>query len=180
MRGVWEFCLLSKWLILFSYFFYFLFIYCMALRKAYCNNARCRCSWVFLKKISLICFFFSFCEVPANSGHVCVCMCVCVRVCACVCVCVCVCMTTWELNNQKKFLWALKCKKNAHGPKCTKTMGSPGFIRQMTDTGVAFLLLYCTLMSHSYSVVGHDRVTVMTFTSPPSLPLCRPWAGVSA
>ena len=35
-------------------------------------------------------------------------------------------------------------------------------------------------MSHSYSTIGPARVTVMTFTSPPSLPLSRPWAGVSA
>jgi len=29
-------------------------------------------------------------------------------------------------------------------------------------------------------IVDHARVTVMTFSSPPSLPLSRPWAGVSA
>jgi len=29
----------------------------------------------------------------------------------------------------KTFLWTLKCKKNAYGPKCTRTMGSRGFIR---------------------------------------------------
>ena len=32
-------------------------------------------------------------------------------------------------------------------------------------------------MSHTPSIVDHARVTVMTFTSPPSLPLSRPWAG---
>ena len=37
-----------------------------------------------------------------------------------------------------------------------------------------------TLMSHSYSTIGPTRMTVMTFTSPPSLPLSRPWAGFSA
>ena len=35
-------------------------------------------------------------------------------------------------------------------------------------------------MSHTPPIVDHARVTVMTFTSPPSLPLSRPWAGVSA
>jgi hypothetical protein len=35
-------------------------------------------------------------------------------------------------------------------------------------------------MSHSYSTIGPARVLVMTFTSPSSLPLSRPWAGLSA
>jgi hypothetical protein len=35
-------------------------------------------------------------------------------------------------------------------------------------------------MSHTSSTGDHARMTVMTFTSPPSLPLSRPWAGVSA
>ena len=36
-----------------------------------------------------------------------------------------------------------------------------------------------TLMSHSLPTVDHARVTVRTFTSPPSRPLSRPWAGLS-
>ena len=32
-------------------------------------------------------------------------------------------------------------------------------------------------MSHIPSIVDHARVAVMTFPSPPSLPLSRPWAG---
>jgi hypothetical protein len=34
-------------------------------------------------------------------------------------------------------------------------------------------------MSHTPPTIDHARVTVMTFTSPPSLTLSRPWAGVS-
>ncbi len=41
-------------------------------------------------------------------------------------------------------------------------------ILQMTDTGVTFL--------SSYNNVGRARVYVTTLTSPPSLPLSRPWA----
>ena len=41
----------------------------------------------------------------------------------------------------------------------------------MTDTKVTFLSCYNT--------VGHTRMYVMTLTSPPSLPLSRPWAGLS-
>ncbi len=33
------------------------------------------------------------------------------------------------IDHMGKFLWSPKCKKSAHGPKCTKTMVSPGFIR---------------------------------------------------
>jgi hypothetical protein len=42
---------------------------------------------------------------------------------------------------------------------------------QMTDTEVTFLSCYNT--------VGHTRVRVMTLTSPPFLPLSRPWAELS-
>jgi hypothetical protein len=42
---------------------------------------------------------------------------------------------------------------------------------QMTDTNITFLSCYNT--------VGHTRMYVMTLTSPPSLPLSRPWAGLS-
>ena len=42
---------------------------------------------------------------------------------------------------------------------------------QMTDTQVTFLSCYNT--------VGHTRMYVMTLTSPPSLPLSRPWSGLS-
>jgi hypothetical protein len=45
----------------------------------------------------------------------------------------------------------------------------------MTDTDVTF--------PSCYNVVGHARIHVMTvtmtLTSPPSLPLSRPWAGLS-
>jgi hypothetical protein len=41
----------------------------------------------------------------------------------------------------------------------------------MTDTKVTFLSCYNT--------VGHTRMYVMTLTSPPSLPLSSPWAGLS-
>ena len=41
----------------------------------------------------------------------------------------------------------------------------------MTDTDVTFLSCYNT--------VGHTRMHVMTLTSPPTLPLSRPWAGLS-
>jgi hypothetical protein len=41
----------------------------------------------------------------------------------------------------------------------------------MTDTDVTFLSCYNT--------VGHTRMHVMTLTSPPTLPLFRPWAGLS-
>ena len=41
----------------------------------------------------------------------------------------------------------------------------------MTDTNVTFLSCYNT--------VGHNRMYVMTLTSPPPLPLSRPWAGLS-
>ena len=43
----------------------------------------------------------------------------------------------------------------------------------MTDTDVTFL--------SCYNIVGHARrsIHVMTLTSPPSLPLSRPWAGLS-
>jgi hypothetical protein len=41
----------------------------------------------------------------------------------------------------------------------------------MTDTNVTFLSCYNT--------VGHTRMYVMTLTSPPSLSLSRPWAGLS-
>jgi hypothetical protein len=44
------------------------------------------------------------------------------------------------------------------------------FIKR-TDTDVTFLLCY--------NIVGHTRMHVMTLTSPPSLPLSRPWAGLS-
>jgi hypothetical protein len=40
----------------------------------------------------------------------------------------------------------------------------------MTDTKVTFLSCYNT--------VGHTRMNVMTLTSPPSLPLSSPWAGL--
>ena len=42
---------------------------------------------------------------------------------------------------------------------------------QMTVTNVTFLSCYNT--------VGHTRMYVMTLTSPPPLPLSRPWAGLS-
>ena len=42
----------------------------------------------------------------------------------------------------------------------------------MTDTDVTYLSYYNT--------IGHTRVHGMTFDSPPSLPLSRPWAGLSA
>ena len=42
---------------------------------------------------------------------------------------------------------------------------------QMTDTDVTFL--------SCYNIVGHARMHVMTLTTPPSLPLSRPWAGLS-
>ena len=42
---------------------------------------------------------------------------------------------------------------------------------QMTDTNVTFLSCYNT--------VGHTRMYVITLDSPPSLPLSRPWAGLS-
>ena len=45
---------------------------------------------------------------------------------------------------------------------------------QMTDTDVTDV----TFMS-CYNIVGHTRMHVMTLTSPPSLPLSRPWAGLS-
>jgi hypothetical protein len=38
----------------------------------------------------------------------------------------------------------------------------------MTDTGVTFL--------SNYNNVGRARVYITTLTSPPSLPLSRPWA----
>jgi hypothetical protein len=41
----------------------------------------------------------------------------------------------------------------------------------MTDTDVTFLL--------SSNIVGHTHIYVMTLTSPPFLPLSRPWAGLS-
>ena len=41
----------------------------------------------------------------------------------------------------------------------------------MTDTDVTFL--------SGYNIVGRARMHVMTLTSPPSLPLSRPWAGLS-
>ena len=44
-------------------------------------------------------------------------------------------------------------------------------IIQMTNTEVTFLSWYNT--------VGHTRVYVMTLTSPPSLPLSRPWSELS-
>ena len=40
----------------------------------------------------------------------------------------------------------------------------------MTDTKVTFLSCYNT--------VGHTHMYVMTLTSPPSLPLSSPWAGL--
>ena len=43
----------------------------------------------------------------------------------------------------------------------------------------AHLYKRLTLMSHSYTTLGHARIYVMTFTSPSSLPLSRPWAGLS-
>jgi hypothetical protein len=45
---------------------------------------------------------------------------------------------------------------------------------QMTDTDVTDV----TFLS-CYDIVGHTRLHVMTLTSPPSLPLSRPWAGLS-
>ena len=42
---------------------------------------------------------------------------------------------------------------------------------QTTDTDVTFL--------SCYNFIGHIRMDVMTLTSPPSLPLSRPWAGLS-
>ena len=42
---------------------------------------------------------------------------------------------------------------------------------QMTDTDVTF--------QSCYNTVGHTRMYVMTLTSPPTLPLSRPWAGLS-
>jgi hypothetical protein len=48
-------------------------------------------------------------------------------------------------------------------PQCT-------FI-QMTDTDVTFL--------SCYNIIGHTRMDVMTLTSPPTLPLSSPWAGLS-
>jgi hypothetical protein len=42
---------------------------------------------------------------------------------------------------------------------------------QMTDTDVTFLSCYNT--------VGHTRMHVMTLTSSPTLPLSRPWSGLS-
>ena len=45
---------------------------------------------------------------------------------------------------------------------------------QMTDTDVTDV----TFLS-CYNIVGHTRMHVMTLTSPPSLPLSRPWAGLS-
>ena len=42
---------------------------------------------------------------------------------------------------------------------------------QMTDTNVTFLF--------SSNIVGHTHMYVMTLTSPPFLPLSRPWAGLS-
>ena len=42
---------------------------------------------------------------------------------------------------------------------------------QMPDTNVTFL--------SCYSTVGHTRMYVITLDSPPSLPLSRPWAGLS-
>jgi hypothetical protein len=42
---------------------------------------------------------------------------------------------------------------------------------QMTDTDVTFL--------SCFNIVGHTRMHVMTLTSPPTLPLSRPWAGLS-
>ncbi len=41
----------------------------------------------------------------------------------------------------------------------------------MTDTDVTF--------PSCYNIVGHARIHVMTLTSPPSLPLSRPWTGLS-
>ena len=43
----------------------------------------------------------------------------------------------------------------------------------MTDTDVTFL--------SCYNIIGHTRMDVMTLTrtSPPFLPLSRPWAGLS-
>ncbi len=41
----------------------------------------------------------------------------------------------------------------------------------MTDTDVTFLL--------SSNIVGHDHMYLMTLTSPPFLPLSRPWAGLT-
>jgi hypothetical protein len=41
----------------------------------------------------------------------------------------------------------------------------------MTDTDVTFL--------SCYHIVGHTRMHVMTLTSPPTLPISRPWAGLS-
>jgi hypothetical protein len=41
----------------------------------------------------------------------------------------------------------------------------------VTDTDVTFL--------SCYNIIGHIRMDVMTLTSPPSLPLSRPWAGLS-
>jgi hypothetical protein len=40
-------------------------------------------------------------------------------------------------TTSQKFSWSPKCKKSAYGPKCTKTMGSAGFIRQRRDWKVA-------------------------------------------
>jgi hypothetical protein len=42
---------------------------------------------------------------------------------------------------------------------------------QMTDTNVTFL--------SCYNIVGRARMHVMTLTSPASLPLSRPWAGLN-
>ena len=41
----------------------------------------------------------------------------------------------------------------------------------MTDTNVTFLF--------SSNIVGHTHMYVMTLTSPPFLPLSRPWTGLS-
>jgi hypothetical protein len=41
----------------------------------------------------------------------------------------------------------------------------------MTDTKVTF--------PSYYNTVGHTRMYVMTLTSPPALPLSRPWVGLS-
>ena len=36
-------------------------------------------------------------------------------------------------TTSQKCSWSPKCKNSAYGPKCTKTMGSGGFLRECTD-----------------------------------------------
>jgi hypothetical protein len=72
-------------------------------------------------------------------------------------------MALWWFFDPFGMFGKVLCSLSGNHPQCP-------FI-QMTYTDVTFL-------SH-YNIVGHARVSVITLTSPPSLPLSRLWAELS-